>query len=333
MDIRRWGMAVEINSNSAVGRASSCDTVSGGFAVGVLLVLGGGACYGVLATFVRLAYAQGFTPAEVLTAQFIIGILALGSLTFAIPAARASMRDPALTPKALTALILGSSSIGLTGSFYYLSVIHASVSISVVLLMQSVWMGIALDAALSRRLPEPAKLVATALVLSGTVVATNVLSTEVSVSPLGYVFGVLAALSYTAVIWVSKHLSVNLHPISRSFYMMIGGALAAFVIALPQFAGDFHWTVFWRWGWMALFGTILPPLLFAKGVPLTSVSLAAILSSIELPAAIATASAVLAENFSLVQWSGVAVIIIAIILANAGSTQTEAIIPSSSDCP
>lgn len=161
-----------------------------------------------------------------LTAQFIIGVVVLGILTLAIPAARASMRDPAVTPKALTALILGGSSIGLTGSFYYLSVAYASVSVSVVLLMQSVWMGIALDAVLSRRPPDLVKLVATVLVLSGTVVATNVLGAETAVSPLGFIFGMLAALSYTAVIWASKHLSVNLHPISRGFYMVVGGAVA-----------------------------------------------------------------------------------------------------------
>ncbi len=323
---------MKMSAISPLNGTSSSHTRSGGFAVGVLLVLGGAACYSVLATLVRLAYAQGFLPAEVLTAQFIIGVVVLGILTLAIPAARASMRDPAVTPKALTALILGGSSIGLTGSFYYLSVAYASVSVSVVLLMQSVWMGIALDAVLSRRPPDLVKLVATVLVLSGTVVATNVLGAETAVSPLGFIFGMLAALSYTAVIWASKHLSVNLHPISRGFYMVVGGAVAAIAIALPQLSGDFHWSVFWRWGWvLALFGTILPPFLFAKGVPLTGVSLAAILSSLELPLAIAIATVVLAEHVSLVQWSGAAAIIVAIVLANARSRKTAAITPSSSD--
>ncbi|HQA73613.1 MAG TPA: hypothetical protein PLM64_03110, partial [Flavobacterium sp.] len=55
---------------------------------GVLLVALGASSYGMLATFVKLAYSdvssQGlhYTPAEVIVAQFVIGILVVLLLNF-----------------------------------------------------------------------------------------------------------------------------------------------------------------------------------------------------------------------------------------------------------
>jgi drug/metabolite transporter (DMT)-like permease len=308
---------MEENSESNVDKNRRSQARPGDLVVGVFLVLGGASCYGLLATFVRLSYGQGFAPAEVLLSQFAIGVLTLGMVALSVPAARASMRDAASRPRPLMMLILGGSSIGLTGSFYYLSVAYTSVSVSVVLLMQSVWMSIAVDAISSRERPTLAALYAVFLVLVGTVMATGIFGSHTRINPRGLAFGVLAALSYAVVICISKHQSTTLHPATRSFYMMIGGAIAVIVVAAPQLNGDFHWSVFWSWGWIAaLFGAILPTFLFAKGVPLIGVSLAAILSSAELPVAIVTASAILAEHFNLMQWCGVVVIVAAVVLAN-----------------
>ena len=44
---------------------------------GAILVALGASSYGMLATFVKMAYNQNFTTAEVTTAQFILGILGL----------------------------------------------------------------------------------------------------------------------------------------------------------------------------------------------------------------------------------------------------------------
>ena len=42
---------------------------------GVVLVALGATSYGMLATFVKLAYKEGFTTAEVTSSQFIYGII------------------------------------------------------------------------------------------------------------------------------------------------------------------------------------------------------------------------------------------------------------------
>lgn len=44
---------------------------------GVTLVGLGATSYGMLATFVKLAYKNGYTTAEVTTSQFVIGIIGI----------------------------------------------------------------------------------------------------------------------------------------------------------------------------------------------------------------------------------------------------------------
>jgi len=44
---------------------------------GVFLVALGATTYGMLATFVKIAYSEGYTTAEVTTSQFVLGILGI----------------------------------------------------------------------------------------------------------------------------------------------------------------------------------------------------------------------------------------------------------------
>jgi len=47
------------------------------FLKGVLLVGLGATSYGMLATFVKMAYGEGYTTAEVTSSQFILGIIGI----------------------------------------------------------------------------------------------------------------------------------------------------------------------------------------------------------------------------------------------------------------
>lgn len=49
---------------------------------GVLFVGIGASIYGMLATFVKLAYQDGYTTSEVTTSQFILGLVGLLVLNF-----------------------------------------------------------------------------------------------------------------------------------------------------------------------------------------------------------------------------------------------------------
>lgn len=69
---------------------------------------------------------------------------------------------------------------------------------------------------------------------------------------------------------------------------------------------------------LALFGAVLPPLFYAAGAPLVSGGVANILTSVELPIAILSASILLSESVSLYQWFGIVIILVAIALNEIG---------------
>jgi drug/metabolite transporter (DMT)-like permease len=289
---------------------------------GIVLVLAGASSYGLLAPFMKLAMLAGYSPAEVLTAQFLVGIAALAAFQLV---RHAVAKVTTATRGEMLRLVLAGTSIGLTGSFYYLAVARTSVSLGIVLLMQSVWIGILVDALLTRRAPSRHEIVACAIILAGTVLATDVLAEAARFDTIGVVFGLLSAVSYAAVLWSSKSVAVRLDPVSRGLWMTVGGGLAALAIALPQLGVKFDPQVIWEWGWiMALLGILGPTLLFNWGMPKTGVALGMILSSAELPVAIVMARFVLGEAFAPWQWLGVAMILGAIVLANVRPADSRA---------
>src|SRR5690606_26415297 len=73
----------------------------------------------------------------------------------------------------------------------------------------------------------------------------------------------------------------------------------------------------WKWGLiLSLFGTVIPPLFFSVGIPKIGVTLSSIISSAELPVAVAMSYLILGEHVSGLQWIGVFIILSAIVISN-----------------
>ena len=146
---------------------------------GVFLVALGATTYGMLATFVKMAYSEGYTTAEVTTSQFIYGIL--GILLINLFQRIKNKNKPAVkaSRKNIFNLMLAGTSLGMTSLFYYLAVKYIPVSIGIVLLMQTVWMGVLLEMVLEKKLPSKQKVIAVFIVLFGTVLATNIINNDI----------------------------------------------------------------------------------------------------------------------------------------------------------
>jgi drug/metabolite transporter (DMT)-like permease len=289
---------------------------------GVFLVGLGAASYGMLATFVKLAYkdtsSQGlnYTPAEVIVAQFVIGILiVLGINAFqkhrkGNDVVKASSTD-------IKKLMLVGTSTGLTSIFYYLAVKFIPVSIGIVLLMQTVWMGVFLEMFLEKKLPSKIKVFAVLIVLFGTALGTNLFSKSIDLDWRGVVLGLLAAASFTTTMFAANKVALSISSAQRSLYMLLGGIIVVFVFALLTQKTPFNFDIFYKWGILiALFGTVIPPLLLNAGFPLTGIGLGSIVSALELPVSVMMAFMILNENVVFTQWIGIILIILAIVLMN-----------------
>lgn len=76
-----------------------------------------------------------------------------------------------------------------------------------------------------------------------------------------------------------------------------------------------------------LFGTALSPVLFSIAIPKIGILLSSILSSMELPTAILMSCYILKEDVDIIQITGVAIILLAIILANMKKAKKTLITP------
>jgi drug/metabolite transporter (DMT)-like permease len=276
----------------------------------------------MLATFVKLAYAdtssQGlhYTPAEVITAQFSIGIIIiLGINTFQKFKNEGGFKKASSLD--IKKLMLLGTSTGLTSIFYYLAVQYIPVSIGIVLLMQTVWMGVVLEMFLEKKLPSRIKIVAVSIVLLGTALATNLFNDTIELDWKGIVLGLLAAASFTTTMYAANKIATSISSAQRSLYMLLGGGIIVLLFALLTQHTPFNYDIFYKWGILiALFGTVIPPILLNAGFPLTGIGLGSIVSALELPVSVLMAFIILNETVNFWQWIGILLIIIAVIIMN-----------------
>ncbi len=286
---------------------------------GVILVGLGASSYGMLATFVKLAYQENYTTAEVTISQFIYGILGM-LLINAFQKSTSKTAVEKATPKNIFQLMLAGTSLGMTSVFYYLCVRYIDVSIAIVLLMQTVWMGVLLEWFLEKRKPSTQKTIAVLIVLLGTILATNILNSKVTIDWRGIFWGLLAAASFTTTMFTANRIAVGISSAQRSLYMLLGGAVIVFGFALFTQNTPFNFDIFLKWGiFLALFGTIIPPILMNAGFPITGIGLGSIVSALELPVSVLMAYIILNEKVVFIQWIGIILIIIAIIIMNIKS--------------
>lgn len=307
----------------------------------------GASIFGMLATFVKLSYGDGYTTSEVTTAQFVLGLLGLLILNLIqTKTSKKNLGKP--TVKEIRILMLAGTSLGCTSLFYYLCVQYINVSIAIVLLMQSVWFSVVVESFISKKFPNAKKVIATIIVLAGTFLATNLINLDVKLDWHGVFWGLMAAASFTATMFTSNTLATHIPVLRKSLIMLSGGGVIVFIFLFfaqigplhfevlksfylnftdnTQHIKPFEFSIFYTYGFiLALFGTIIPPTLFNLGFPKTGLGLGSIISSLELPVSVTMAFILLGEKVILIQWVGIVLILFAIVLMNLPSRKKELI--------
>ena len=279
--------------------------------LGIFSVSIGACSYGVLATIVKLAYQDEFKLQEVTFAQYSVGWFLLLFIFLYRKKSKISVRE-------IIRLVGFGSSLGLTGLLYYQSVKYIPVSFGIVLLMQNTWMGILLDYFAFKNPLSLTKILGSILVIFGAFLCSNIYNNVESINLTGILWGILAAISYTVTIYSSAHIAKGIDSLQRSFYLSSGGFAAVMTFVLfASTKEQFNWEIFNFWGLLlALFGTILPPVLFAYGMPKVGISTGTILGALELPVSVTCAYTLLNEELSLLNLIGVLLILGAVVLVN-----------------
>lgn len=275
-----------------------------------------GACsYGVLSTIVKLAYGDGATTSLVTVGQFLIGWFVL-FVSFLF-----TKRKEVIGKKDKVKLMLAGIPTGLVGVFYYLSLVTLEASLSIILLFQFVWIGILFEFLFYRRTPDKVTTFSVLILMFGTTLASGVMKGEdLGGNLFGVIYGLLAAVSFALFILTNATVMPKLPPIQRSYYMVTGSMLVVVMIFSPFLIRGVDPNVITSFGQygilLGLFGVVIPPILFAYGMPKIGSALGSILGSAELPVAVLLSMVILEEHVTVIQWCGVAIIIFGIVYPN-----------------
>ena len=273
------------------------------------MVFAGACCFGILSTFVKVAYREGYATGDISGSQACLGMCVLWLLYILT-------RKPEGSRGPVWPVLLAGTTIGLCTHLYYLSVKWIPASVAIIFLMQFTWISMLLEWVFFRKRPTTLQLAAMLLIMAGTVMASGVADARGTLSLKGILLAMASAAVYGIYVVASGRVGNTLPALKKSALMMTGSTIIIFIIARPHFLFDgplltglAKWALF-----LAFFGTIIPPLLFAAGIPKTGVVLSAILMTAELPVAVVTAHLVLKENMSLLQWAGVVVMLFAMVM-------------------
>ena len=288
----------------------------------ILMVFTGACSYGILSTLAKLSYKEGFNAAQVSFVQALTGALVLWVMVILQEKGSPGKKQALpVTGKTLLLLLLTGATIGLTTFLYYLSVQYIPASVAIVALMQFTWMTVLLDWYLLKNAPGALLLIAIAFILGATVMASGGPDSIKTLSLTGISVALASALFYAFYIVANSKAGKEIPTIKRSAIMVTGAAIAIFLVncyklrdGIPISFSFFKWT-----GLLALFGTIIPPLLFAKGIPKVGASISSVLMVAEMPVAIICSSLLLKEPIHCIQWAGMAIMLGAIVYLNIKS--------------
>lgn len=271
----------------------------------------GGASFGILSTFVKLAYGEGFEPGQVIGAQFFTGALLFWIVFF-------MLKKQKVAGSMIFKLMISGIPMALSGLFYYQSLQYLDASIAIIMLFQFSWMGILAEAILDKKKPTRSKVISAIILFFGSLLGANVFSASLEqLTPIGVGWGLLAAVSFTGFILVSGRVGTEVAPITKSMYMATGALIVAFIVYRPTFLIDgsyFTSNLLYYGLFLGFFGVVLPPLLFSISMPRVGSGLGTILSSSELPTAVIMSMLVLKETVYMIQWIGVLVVLLGISL-------------------
>ncbi|WWB84538.1 DMT family transporter [Priestia aryabhattai] len=286
-----------------------------------LLVFLGGCSYGVVSTFVKLGYSEGFRLSEVTGSQYFFGAIMLWAIAIFVPKDR-------LQCKQWVTLAIGGIPMGLTGIFYNQALGYINASFAIILLLQFTWISMILQYVFTKEAPSRKSLISTIIILFGSVLASGFLQTGIIFSLAGIGWGILAAVSFSSFIFISGNTNIPVHPIYKSAIMTTGASLLIFISLPPVFLinGALTDGLFMYGLLTGFFGSLVPPILFNIGMPKVGGSLGTILSASELPMAVIMSTIVLHETVTFLQWVGVIIILGGIAYPNIQSHKTTHLI-------
>jgi drug/metabolite transporter (DMT)-like permease len=284
---------------------------AGAHRVGSAMIVASAVAFGALAVFGKLAFDAGVGVVTLLFVRFAVAAAVLWAGTLRTRGALAGTGTRAV----VAALALGAIGYAMQAGLFFAALTRMDASLLSMVLYTYPAMVTLAAIMLGRETPSRRRV--GALLVSSSGVALVLLGAGAEgFDWLGAAMGVGAALTYSAYILVSDHVTVDVPALPLSALVTTGAAVtfglagAATGSLDTGFAGA-------GWGWLAaiaLVSTVTPVLLFFAGMRRVGPSMAAILSTLEPPTTILLAFAAFGESPTAVQLSGGALVLAAVLM-------------------
>lgn len=284
------------------------------------IVLIGAISYGILSPVIKMAYEVGLNELQVTFAQLVTGTF----LLWGFVALRRQVWDYLFRESWLRVGFIGFIGVLLTSVFINGALMHLPATVSVVLLFQFTWITILLEFLLSGKRPSMLQFTTVIIVLIGTVLAVGLKWSELGdMSLIGFVLGLLSACTYSIFIVFAGRVAPHMDPVLKSAVMMTPFLPVTLLIIWLMYPnqslvyGD-HMLLVQLLGWGILLGLLahaIPTICFNVGIPRIGSSLAAMIGAAELPAAVIGAFVLIQEKVTPIQWFGIALIVISIMVS------------------
>ena len=282
-------------------------------AVPMLASLAAGVAFGSSGTVSQIVIRQGFSVGDATVSQFLIATVVMGVLV----AVRYRDFPPA---RDVVKLLLIGLLQPVSVMCLYCGIDNLSVGQAVAIQFQYVWLTVVIQSVADKKLPGIWAVVSSIVIIAGTMFASGVVDDALSggsaLNAVGVAFSVVCAVSYSFFLYLNGRTAVDVHPVTRTFILLVSGTVLSSVVNFG-FYENFAENIIA----IAPGATVLCLLLIAPVFCLSYVSkrlpgsVVAILTSVELPAAVATGALVLGDQTSALKIFGVVVIIMGIALS------------------
>ena len=283
-----------------------------------LAALVAGASFGVNGTLSQIVAAQGFSLQHIAVMQFLFGALLLGIAALARREPLPAWRN------AMSLLVIGALQAASALSYYF-AIDDLSVGQAVAFQFQYVWIAVLIQNIVERTLPSKWVVVSTILIVIGTLLGSGLvdeaLSGELSeISLVGIGFAIACAFFYAFFIYLNGRLATEQPTTSRTFLVALGALVVTSAVAPDFYTGGCDVAALAPYALlMGLLATILPCSCLAIAGKHLPGGIVAILTSAELPAAVASGCLLLGEPISALRVIGICLILASIALSEADS--------------
>ena len=283
-----------------------------------VFVLSAGTLWGVMGVFVRKLGTYGFSPLQIACLRILFGALLFLLITgvFQRDLLKIRLRDMGLF------LGMGLLSLLLFTVCYFTTISLASLSVAAILLYTSpIWVML-MSAVCFREKITRRKLLCAAMAFGGCVLVSGI-GSAASLSPMVIVTGLLSAVGYGLYSIFGTFALRKYQPLTVTTYAFLFGAAGALLLCNPaQIARVICESG--QPGRLVLLITVtafvtavLPYLLYTVGLSRMRASAAAIMASIEPVVATAAGALVFGEALTLSAFTGIALVLGAIVVLNA----------------